>query len=457
MIDMTKGSPLKLITKFMLPLLLGNVLQQLYNVVDSIVVGNFVGPEALAAVSNSFIVMFLLMSLFGGIGMGATILIAQFLGAKQNEDIKRTVDTMYITLFVGGLALSLFGFFMAPTLLKLLNTPEGSITEMSTIYLRTITVGLILNFGYSVNNGILQGIGDGKSSLLFLGIATVINIVLDLLFVAFFGLGVFGVALATIIAQGFSFIFGIFYINKKITVFKVRLKGMKFSPDILRKSLKIGFPAAIQNMLVSLGVLLLQRLINSYGSTFMAGFSAGAKIDAFVFMPIMSFGSAMTTFVGQNIGAKRLDRVKIGVRTTLALALGLSLLLSAACILCGKFLLHAFVDDAAVIAVGQEYIFRVMIGFPFLAILFVLSAVIRGAGQTTVPLVTTIISMLGARISSAYFYAEHFGQNNIFWCFATDWLVSAVILGVYYLSGHWKKKCMQFINDKAPLTEGTEA
>ncbi len=457
MIDMTQGKPITVITKFMFPLLMGNVLQQTYNLVDSVVVGNFVGADALASVSNSFIIMFLLISLFGGIGMGATILISQFLGAQQKEDIKRTVDTMYITLFVGGIILSVVGFFTAPFFLKLLNTPEGPITEMSTVYLQTIFIGLIANFGYGVNNGILQGIGDGKSSLLFLGIATVINIALDLLFVAVFDMGVLGVALATIIAQLFSFLFGIWYINKKITVFKIRFKRMEFSADILVKSLKIGLPAALQNMMTSIGIMIVQRLINGYGPIFMAGFSAGSKIDAFVFMPIMSFANAVTTYVGQNIGARKFDRVKAGVRTTLWLSLALSVLLSVFCILMSKFLLRAFVNDPQVIAVGQEYVLRVMAGFPFLAILFIYMAAVRGAGQTTVPLITTIFSLLGGRVVSAYIYAHYFGPANIFWCYATDWIIGAILLGVYYYAGTWKKKAMQFIDDEKPTTEGIEA
>ncbi len=440
MIDMTKGSPAKLVVRFTIPLLFGNVLQQMYNIVDSIVVGNFVGSDALAAVGNSFIVMFLLFSLFAGVGMGATILISQFKGADNKEKIQTTVDTMYIFMLIGGSIIGIVGFIFAPFFLQLLNTPEGVLTDMSVTYLRTVFLGTLATFGYNMNNSILQGLGDGKSSLLFLAISTVINIVLDLLFVAVFGMGVFGVALATIISQSFAFIFGIFYINKKIALFKIAFTKMQFSGEILKKSLTIGLPAGLQNILVSLGVMVLQRLVNSFGSDFMAGYSAAAKVDAFVFMPIMSFSMAMTTYVGQNVGAKRLDRVKQGVRSTLAITIGMSIVLCVLSIVFGEFLLRAFTDDADVIFVGQEYIRRIMPCFPLLSIIFVLNASVRGAGETVIPMVCTLVSFLGARVPSAYIYTHFFGEYNMFWCFGTGWLVGVIIIVPYYLSGRWKNK-----------------
>ncbi len=456
MIDMTQGKPIKLIAKFTLPLLLGNILQQAYNLVDSIVVGNFVGAEALASVSNSFIIMFLLTSLFTGIGMGGTILISQYLGAQQKENIKHTVDTLYITLLIGGIILTIIGVLGAPLFITLLNTPEGPITEMSTLYLRTIFAGVIANFGYSVNNAILQGIGDGKSSLIFLGIATIINIVLDILFVAIFDMGVFGVGLATILAQTISFIFGIWYINRKVSVLSIQFTNMKFVPEILRKSLKIGLPSALQNMLVSFGIMLIQRLVNSYGATFMAGYSAGAKIDSIVFLPIVSFSAAITTYVGQNIGARKLDRVKSGLKATMILSVSLSLILSFISIVFGKYILRIFVSDPLVIQAGQEYINRIMMGFPFLAALFVFSSLIRGAGQTMIPLIITIFSM-GGRVVSAHIYAHFFGQYDMLWCFATDWIIGVILLGLYYASGRWKKNILQFVEEKNHITEDTES
>ncbi len=440
MIDMTKGSPAKLVIRFTIPLLLGNVLQQMYNVVDSIVVGNFVGPDALAAVGNSFIIMFLLFSLFAGVGAGATILISQFKGAGNKEKIQITVDTMYIFMFIGGSLIGIVGFIFTPFFLDLLNTPQGIISEMSTTYLRMVFLGTLSTFGYSMNNAMLQGLGDGKSSLLFLAIATIINIILDLVFVVVFGMGVFGVALATVVAQSFAFLFGIIYINKKTTIFKIAFGKMHFSAEILKKSLTIGLPTGLQNVLVSVGVMVLQRLVNRFGADFMAGYSAAAKIDSFVFMPIMSFSMAMTTYVGQNIGAKKMDRVKQGVRSTLIIALSMSIVLSTLAIVFGDILLRAFTQDADVIFVGEQYMRRIMPCFPLLTIIFVLNASVRGAGETVVPMLCTLVSFLGARVPSAYLYTHFFDEYTMFWCFGTGWLVGVCIVVPYYLSGRWKKK-----------------
>lgn len=445
MIDMTKGSPTRLITKFAVPLLLGNVLQQMYNIVDSIVVGNFVGKEALAAVGNSFVIMFLLVSLFAGLGMGATILIAQFFGSGQKEKLKITVDTMYISILAGGLLITVIGIFIARPFLELMNTPEGITMEMSVTYLTTLFAGTLATFGYSVNSAILQGIGDSKSSLLFLAIATVINIALDLLFVVGFGMGVFGVALATIIAQAFSFLFGVWYINRKIKIFHISIKGMQFSSEILKKSFKIGLPVGLQNMLFCVGTIALQRLINGYGASFMAGYSAVNKIDAFVFMPIASFATAATTYVGQNIGARNLERVKQGVRSTLLLSVGLSIAISTLVMFFGRYLLMAFTQDPEVLRTGEEFIKRIMPCYFLLAIIFTLNSAVRGAGQSIVPMIVSIMSLLGARVPSAYLFDHFFGKYNIAWSFAVGWIIGTLIILPYYLSGHWKKKAFEFL------------
>ena len=209
---MTEGNPAKLITRFAIPMLLGNILQQMYNIVDSIVVGNFIGKEALAAVGNSFVVIFLLVSLFAGAATGAVILISQFFGSKQTEKLKLAVDTIYIGMIFASLIITVAGIAAARPFLHFMHTPEGDTMEMSATYLQTVFAGSVLMFGYNVNTAILQGVGDSKSSLLFLAIATAVNIALDLLFVTVFDMGVFGVALATVIAQGVAFAFGVWYI-----------------------------------------------------------------------------------------------------------------------------------------------------------------------------------------------------------------------------------------------------
>lgn len=441
MIDMTIGKPLNLIIKFTLPLLAGNILQQMYNIVDSIVIGNFAGKEALAAVGNSFIINFLLISLFMGIGLGATILISQFFGSRQNEKIKQTVDTIYIAMIIGSIIITVLGIITARPILKLMNTPEGPTLEMSVTYLQTLYIGTIASFGFNTNTAILQGIGDSKSPLLFLAISTVINIALDLLFVAVFKMGVFGVALATIISQVIAFVFGIIFINKKAKLFKITFPHYKnFNSEIMIRATKLGLPAGIQNMLFCIGTIVLQRLINGYGPGFMAGYSAVNKIDTFVFLPIMSLSNAVTTYTGQNVGAKNLERVKQGIKTTCILSISLCIIISSLVMMFGKYLVMAFSRDPEVIQTGIEFINRLMPPYFLFALLFVINAALRGAGESLLPMISAIIGLLVVRVPSAYILDHFFGKYNMFWCYGLGWVLGLTITVSYYYLGSWKKK-----------------
>ncbi len=447
MTDMTVGKPLSLVFRFSLPLLAGNLLQQMYNMVDSIVVGKFVGKEALAAVGNSYIINFLLTSLFMGIGLGATILISQFFGAKQNSRVKETVDTMYIALLVSGAAVTVIGLLIAEPLLRLMNTPEGLTLDWSIQYLRILFLGTIFSFGYNINAGILQGLGDSKLPLLFLSVATVLNIILDILFVAGFGWGVFGVALATIIAQAFSFMFGIFFINKRVDAIKISFRHLRFNQSILFQSVRIGLPAGLQNMLFSVGTMTLQRLVNSYGPAFMAGYSSVGKIDTFAFMPLTSFATAVTTFVGQNVGAGKMDRVKNGVRSTMFLAGVVCIVISILVITFSRYLIMAFSNDEEVIRTGVEFLHRLMPPYILLAVLFVINSALRGAGTSFIPLLSTAVSLLIFRVPLAYFLNNHYGKYEMFWCYGIGWAAGVLIAAGYYLSGRWKRKAYQSLNN----------
>lgn len=447
MLDMTTGKPLKLIVKFSVPLLIGNFLQLTYNIVDSIVVGNLVGKDALAAVGNSFVINFLLISLFAGIGMGAAILVAQFFGAKDDKNIKATVSTLYIAMTIASIFITVVGYFTAEPLLAFMKTPQGDIMEMSKIYLRTLFLGTFATFGYNINNSYFQGMGDSKTPLLFLAITSIVNIVLDFVFVAVFNMDVFGVALATIISQALSFILGILYIYKKIPLLQFSFKNIIFSIQILKKSIQIGLPAGIQNILFSVGTMVLHRLINSYGSSFMAGYIVVNRIDMVVFLPITSFASAMTTYVGQNIGAKRLDRVKLGVKSTMVLALAVTITMSIFSLIFGRYLLLVFTQNEEVIVTGIEFINRLMPFYFFLTLIFLFNAIFRGAGKAMFPLITSFVGLLIIRIPTAYIYDYFWGKYALFWCFATGWGVGAIMSIVYYFSKHWEKNVFAIIEE----------
>lgn len=272
MTDMTQGRPARLIFFFALPLLVGNIFQQLYNMVDSIVVGRYVGTIALAAVGTGFPLIFMLSSLFMGLGIGATVMVAQYYGAQDHEKVRRTVDTIYTALVVGTIPLTVIGLLLTDPLLWLMNVPADTMADART-YVLIVFGGIVGTLGYNVNAGILQGLGDSRTPLLFLAIACVINIVLDLTFVIVFDMGVAGVAIATIIAQIFSWIFGIFYINRKYPMLQIHPFSFRFDRQLFSQLIRLGIPAGIQQALFSLGIMTLQALVNRYGADFIAGFN----------------------------------------------------------------------------------------------------------------------------------------------------------------------------------------
>lgn len=439
--DMTQGSPARLIVTFSLPLLVGNIFQQLYNMVDSIVVGNYVGASALTAVGTGFPVVFLLASLFIGFAMGATVMIAQYIGAGDQASVARTVDTLYSALLILILPLSLLGVALTTPLLTLIRVP-GEAFDQARVYCIVIFAGGVGSLGYNVNAGIMQGLGDSKTPLLFLAVACVLNIILDLLFVLSFGLGVFGVALATIIAQICSWVFGISYINWKYPFLHIRFLQMRIDRKLLGQIVRLGVPSAIHQCQFSVAILIMQALINGFGNDFAAGFSAANKIDSFAFMPIQSFCTATTTFVGQNMGAGRLDRVKQGTRSALLVSTAVCLVMTAIVIPLRRPLLMLFNRESAVVAAGEAYLLRVLTPMFVLAVMFILSSVLRGAGATMVPMAASIVSQWGARLPAAYLLARWFGPEELYWSYLIGWILGLAICLVSYGRGRWKDKCV---------------
>jgi putative MATE family efflux protein len=377
--DMTQGSPTRLIVLFSLPLLAGNVLQQLYNMVDSVVVGNYVGSSALTAVGAGFSIMFLISSLFLGFSMGATIMIAQYVGAGDQGAVGRTVDTIYSALLVIIVPLTLLGVLASGPLLTLIRVPQEAYEQART-YCMVVLGGIVGTLGYNMNSGIMRGLGDSRTPLIFLFIACVINIVLDLVFVLVFSWGVFGVALATILAQICSWVFGIFYINRKYPFLHIRLFRMRLDRRLLGQVIRLGIPSAIQECQFAVGILIMQALINGFGNDFAAGFTAANKIDTFAFMPIESFSIAATTYVGQNMGAGRLDRVQTGTRRALVLGTLVCLAMSAVVLPLRRPLLMLFNREPGVVAAGEAYLLRALSLMFILAMMFIMNGVLRGAG-----------------------------------------------------------------------------
>ena len=456
-IDMTVGNPLKLIIKFSIPLLIGNVVQQFYLLTDTIIVGNFAqnSDDCIAGVGVAAPVMFFMTALFFGIGQGATIIISQFFGANDKESIKKAVDTIYVFLFLAAIPLTIIGLIISPYILKSINA-EGEILKHASTYLSITFLGLLPSFGFNINSGILQGIGNSKISLLFLGVASSVNVVLDIIFVSVFKWDVAGVAIATVIAQVVSFIFGIYHINRRDYGFKItfNIKNLQFDPKLLKNIVKLGLPGGIQNMMFSVGFMFLHNLVNTINAIypgFTTGFTSAQRVDSFAFLPIMSFSAAVTAYVGQNIGAGRLDRVKSGVRTTCLLGIGSSILICLIVLPLSSNLIRLFSRTESVITFGQGYLFRMMPFIWILAIHFIISNTLRGAGETIVPLIGSFIGLWLARIPAAYliyYFITPDTPVNIYYSFIVGWILGLIPVGIYYLSGKWKKRAFRFVRDK---------
>jgi putative MATE family efflux protein len=446
---MTVGSPLKHIVKFSIPLLIGNLFQQFYNIADSIIVGNTIGTDAQAAVNNGMPVFFLVIALFAGLGMGATIILSQNYGAKEMETVRKTIRTIYSCIFIASIPLTVLGVLVTPSLMRLLGVPESTM-DMAVTYITITFIGLVGMMGFNFNAGILQGLGDSKTPLRFLIISSVLNIVLDLLFILVFGWGIAGVAFATVIAQSFSWLYGVWYIKRKYP--ELELSLFKFGPDkeILKKILKVGLPSAIQQSLFSIGMLFMQNLVNRGGPAFIAGFGNANRIDAFVFLPIFSFFAALTTFTGQNMGVRQIDRVVKGLRATLAVSLMSYAVIAVLVLTFGRYFLALFNPDPAVIDNGIRYLFSV-IPFSFLIIIqFMLVAVMRGAGQVMVPVFTTLAGFILVRIPAAYLIERYFGLDYIFFCFAIGWVVSLTAASIVFSTGKWKTKSLVIHTEADP-------
>lgn len=437
--DMTAGSPAGHILYFALPLLAGSLLQQLYNMVDSWVVGRYVGDGALAAVGVGFPVLTMFASLFIGLSSGGTVVIAQFFGAGRLDRVRDAVDTTYSAFLASILPLTVLAPLAVGPILRLLQVEESAYGE-AYLYLMVVCAGLIGSIGYNLNSGILGGLGNSRSTLLFLAAASVMNIVLDLVLVLAFGLGVLGAALGTIIAQAFSWLFGVVYINRHYPEISLRLLPRKFDRALFGQIMSIGLPAGIQMSLVALGAMVVMGKINSYGKEFTAGYNVGFRLDQLAFLPIQSLSSAVISFVGQNIGAKRLDRARQGIRVTAALSAAWALLMTALLIPLSEPLVAFFSPTPSVIHAGAVYLQCIMPFYFMFAIMFCLNNAMRGAGDSVFPMVDVILSLILVRVPAVYWLADHYGPDYMYYGCAVGWTVGLALSLVWYFSGRWKRR-----------------
>ena len=446
--DMTVGSPWKGILAFTLPMLLGNIAQQLYNTVDSIVVGQYVGDNALAAVGSCGPILNLLLVLFIGISTGAGVMVSQYFGAKNRESLSLTIGNCITATFISCAALMLVAMPLIRPLLILLNTPD-SILEWCVDYLTISLLGIAGVAFYNILGGILRGMGDSFSTLLFLLIATVINIGLDILFVAVFHMEVAGVALATVIAQMISVLLCFVKLTRMRRHFDFGFAYMRPRARYIKTLIRLGIPSGLTQAIFSSAMIIVQSLTNQFGEQFIAANVVIMRVDGFAMMPNFSFGTALTTYAGQNVGAGKYDRVTKGAKQGLLMAVGCSAAITVLILIFGKYLMQLFTDTAELVDLSYRLMMILAVGYIAMAVTQSLSGIMRGAGDTMTPMWISLITTVAIRVPVAYGIAwvtSGFGNpaDGIKECIQISllcsWCMGAVLTAIFYRMGHWKKK-----------------
>lgn len=444
--NLTEGRPLKLLFFFAMPMVLGNLFQQLYNMVDSMVVGKFVGEDALAAVGSSFPVVFLAVAVAAGLSMGCNVVISQLFGANQIVSMKTTIYTALITQGAIGLAIMVVGEIMAAPLLDLLGT-DPDIMADSLAYLRIYFGGAVFLFLYNTMNGIYNALGDSKTPLRFLMVSALTNIVLDLVFVIYFHMGVAGVAWATLVAQGMCAFISFYVLMRRLKYMEneEEKKGVKpalFETEAARRIARIGVPSMLQQSIVSLSMMFMQGLVNSYGKVFVAGYTAATKIDTLAMMPNMNFSNAMSSFTAQNIGADKPERVMEGYKACLLMVVIFGLTITGIIFLFGPNLLGLFLNAGtagSAMGYGLSYMKTVSVFYILMGFLFVGNGLLRGAGDMGAFMCSSM-SNLFVRVIVAYALAYQIGESAIWWSIPIGWAVGSVFSFLRVRSGKWKDK-----------------
>lgn len=434
---MTEGTIWKKILIFAVPLIIGNLLQQMYSTIDSIIVGHYVGKSALAAVGSSTSIINLLIAFSQGASVGAGVVISQYIGARDKKSVHSAVHTAAAVAVLLGLFLTLAGVLMSGQLLVRMQTPDDVIND-STLYLRVYSAGLVFNVVYNMATGIMNAAGNSKRPLIYLGAASVTNIVLDMLFIAVGGMGVEGAAIATDVSQAVSCVLAMIYLFRVDADYRISPKDMHINGHMLSKIIKIGLPTGIQSMVISLSNIIIQSSINSFGSTQMAGFGAYMKVDGFNILPVLSISMAVTTFVGQNYGAGRIDRVKKGAAVTVVMGLIYTALTGILMLTFSEPIMRLFTDDADIIAAGELAMKYFCPYYMLLSILNVLAGTVRGAGKSVPPMVILLFSMCVFRVLWIKLVLPHYNTIDVvYMVYPVSWVIGAALMALYTWKGKW--------------------
>ncbi len=448
--DMTVGTPWKSILSFTLPMLVGNIAQQLYNTVDTIVVGKYIGDNALSAVGSAGPIINMLLVLFIGISAGASIMVSQYFGAKNREALSYSIGNCITVTAICCVVLILFASPFIKPMLVALNTPE-SIIDWCADYLMISLVGIAGLAYYNILSGIIRGMGDSVSALIYLLVATVINIVLDIFFVAVVGMGVGGVALATVIAQCVSSILCLLKLTRMRENFDFGLKYLKPVGNYVKTIVRLGLPSGLTQAIFSSSMIVVQSLTNQFGEQFIAANVVIMRVDGFAMMPNFSFGTALTTFAGQNVGAGKYDRVTKGAKQGVLMAVGCSTVITLAILVFGKGLMGIFTDTVELVDLSYRLMRILAVGYIAMAVTQSLSGIMRGAGDTITPMWISIVQTVCIRVPLAYIISwltttealPHGRCECIQISLLVSWLCCAALTAIFYARGKWKNKSIK--------------
>lgn len=445
--DMTSGAPWKKIVAFAIPMLIGNIAQQLYNTVDSIVVGRYVGDNALAAVGSAGPILNLLLVLFVGISVGASIMVSQYFGAKEREELSGTIGCCITLTAISSVIIMALAPMLIRPMLHLLNTPD-SIINWCDSYLTILFIGIAGMAFYNILSGILRGLGDSVSALIYLLVSTVLNIILDIWFVAGLSMEVAGVALATAIAQGISALLCLWKLSRMKEIFDLKPHYLK---PVKRHSImivKLGLPSGLTQAIFSMAMIIVQSLTNSFGEMVIAANVIIMRVDGFAMMPNFSFGTAMTTYAGQNVGAKDYKRVEEGAKQGTLIAAAVSTVITLLILLFGKYLMGVFTETVELVNLSNHMMHILAAGYIAMAVTQSLSGVMRGAGDTMTPMWISLFTTVALRVPVAYGTAwltrsELYPNGRsecIFISLLVSWVIGALITAICYRRGKWKAK-----------------
>jgi len=446
--QMTEGSISKQLVLFAIPILISNLFQQLYNTVDTAIVGRFVGANALAAVGTCNLVVVFMIYFFIGLSNGSSIVLSQCFGQNDNEKVFKTVHTTMGLSFISGIILMIVGLLFAETILKWINTPDDVIGYAIT-YIKIYFLSMIPMMVFNMGTGILRAVGDSKTPLYYLAVSGVANIILDLIFIVQFKFGVMGAALATTISQTISAVLIMIKLIKSNEIYKLHISKIRIDFDILKKILVIGIPTGLQSVLVCFSNIIVQSKVNLFGLNVMAALSIYYKVEGFIYMPIEAMAMAISNFIGQNIGAKNLERVKKGKKLSMRICVVMTVLIGGLIMLLHTPILKIFTTDEKVIYYGTQFILFIIPLYFIYAMNQILSGVLRGAGQTFIPMVIGLVCMCGLRVGWLVVMIGIVKDVRIIYAsYPLTWIFTNIFMSIYYYKGKWMEKSISNENLK---------